>query len=192
MNKGGTDHRRTNARSRAPHARFRHRPGVFVRGRQPSRSRRDLRTRWSSSAGSRASTRRQRSFCMSTRRSRGRARPSANIPGSRFRKRSTSGSSERWQSFALRRDPRTPWAPPSIRQRVRNFETVLNAYYPTTTDMRLTPVRRRLLRALSAWRYQDAHRGAALGAQRIAARVSLSAAGDDGFLGTRLIAAAES
>ncbi len=61
---------------------------------------------------------------------------------------------ERWQSFALRRDPRTPWAPPSIRQRVRDFETVLNAYYPTTTDMRLTPVRRRLLRALSAWRYK--------------------------------------
>jgi anaerobic magnesium-protoporphyrin IX monomethyl ester cyclase len=61
---------------------------------------------------------------------------------------------DRWRSFSLRRDPRTPWAPPSIRQRVRDFETVLNAYYPTTTDMRLTPVRRRLLRALSAWRYK--------------------------------------
>ena len=60
---------------------------------------------------------------------------------------------ERWQSFALRRDPRTPWAPRSIRQRVRNFETVLNAYYPTTTDVRLTPARRRMLRAVSAWRY---------------------------------------
>ena len=61
--------------------------------------------------------------------------------------------SDRWQSFALRRDPRTPWAPRTIRRRVRNFETVLNAYYPTTTDMRLTPARRRMLRALSAWRY---------------------------------------
>ena len=61
--------------------------------------------------------------------------------------------SERWQTFALRRDPRTPWAPRSIRQRMRNFETVLNAYYPTVTDMRLTPRRRQLLRAMAAWRY---------------------------------------
>ena len=60
---------------------------------------------------------------------------------------------ERWQSFALRRDPRTPWAPPSIRARVRNFETVLNAYYPTTTDVRLTRFRRSILRTLAAWRY---------------------------------------
>jgi anaerobic magnesium-protoporphyrin IX monomethyl ester cyclase len=61
--------------------------------------------------------------------------------------------SERWQSFSLRRNPRTPWAPTSIRQRVRNFETVLNAYYPTVTDMRLTAARRSLLRILAAWRY---------------------------------------
>lgn len=60
---------------------------------------------------------------------------------------------DRWASFALRRNPRTPWAPVSIRQRVRNFETVLNAYYPTVTDMRLTPSRRALLRVLAAWRY---------------------------------------
>jgi anaerobic magnesium-protoporphyrin IX monomethyl ester cyclase len=61
--------------------------------------------------------------------------------------------SERWQSFSLRRNPRTPWAPPSIRRQVRNFETVLNAYYPTVTDVRLTAVRRALLRTLASWRY---------------------------------------
>jgi radical SAM superfamily enzyme YgiQ (UPF0313 family) len=61
--------------------------------------------------------------------------------------------SDRWQSFAMRRDPRTPWAPRSIRQRVRNFETVLNAYYPTVTDLRLTPRRRQMLRTMAAWRY---------------------------------------
>jgi radical SAM superfamily enzyme YgiQ (UPF0313 family) len=61
--------------------------------------------------------------------------------------------SERWQSFSLRRNPRTPWAPSGIRARVRNFETVLNAYYPTVTDMRLTATRRRLLRTLASWRY---------------------------------------
>ena len=61
--------------------------------------------------------------------------------------------SERWQTFALRRDPNTPWSHGEVRQRVRDFESVLNAYYPTVTDMRMTPARRRLLRAASAWRY---------------------------------------
>ena len=63
--------------------------------------------------------------------------------------------SDRWQSFSLRRDPRTPWSPAGIRRRVRNFETVLNAYYPTVTDMRLTPWRRGLLRAAASWRYHS-------------------------------------
>ena len=61
--------------------------------------------------------------------------------------------SDRWQTFALRRDPSTPWSHGEVRQRVRDFESVLNAYYPTVTDMRMTPARRRLLRAASAWRY---------------------------------------
>ena len=62
---------------------------------------------------------------------------------------------DRWQSFSLRRNPQTPWAPASIRERVRNFETVLNAYYPTVTDTRLTPARRKMLRAMAAWRYHS-------------------------------------
>jgi anaerobic magnesium-protoporphyrin IX monomethyl ester cyclase len=61
--------------------------------------------------------------------------------------------SDKWQSFALRRDPSTPWSNGEVRQRVRDFESVLNAYYPTVTDVRMTPARRRLLRAASAWRY---------------------------------------
>jgi hypothetical protein len=70
-----------------------------------------------------------------------------------FPKRLDEWLNDRWQAFALRRDPRTPWSPSGIRQRVRNFETVLNAYYPTVTDMRLTRVRRTVLRAAAAWRY---------------------------------------
>lgn len=62
---------------------------------------------------------------------------------------------DRWLAFALRRDPRTPWSPGDIRRRVRNFETVLNAYYPTVTDTRLTPARRRLLKTTAAWRYHS-------------------------------------
>ncbi len=62
--------------------------------------------------------------------------------------------SDRWQTFALRRDPSTPWSHGDVRRKVRDFESVLNAYYPTVTDMRMTPARRRLLRAASAWRYR--------------------------------------
>ena len=61
--------------------------------------------------------------------------------------------SERWQAFALRRDPSTPWSHGEVRQKVRDFESVLNAYYPTVTDPGMTPARRKLLRAASAWRY---------------------------------------
>lgn len=61
--------------------------------------------------------------------------------------------SDRWQTFALRRDPRTPWSQGGVRRRVRDFESVLNAYYPTVTDQRLTRARRGLLRAAAAWRY---------------------------------------
>jgi radical SAM superfamily enzyme YgiQ (UPF0313 family) len=58
-----------------------------------------------------------------------------------------------WQSFSVRRDPRTPWLAPRLTRRVRNFESVLNAYYPTVTDTKLTRARRGLLRGLSALRY---------------------------------------
>jgi anaerobic magnesium-protoporphyrin IX monomethyl ester cyclase len=62
--------------------------------------------------------------------------------------------SDKWQTFALRRDPSTPWSQGDVRRKVRDFESVLNAYFPTVTDMRMTPARRRLLRAASAWRYR--------------------------------------
>ncbi|HYE85956.1 MAG TPA: radical SAM protein [Vicinamibacterales bacterium] len=65
--------------------------------------------------------------------------------------------SDRWSTFALRRDPSTPWSQGEVRRKVRDFESVLNAYYPTVTDTRMTPGRRKLLRAASAWRY---HTGA--------------------------------
>jgi radical SAM superfamily enzyme YgiQ (UPF0313 family) len=62
--------------------------------------------------------------------------------------------SERWQAFSLRRDPRTPWSH-AIQRKVRDFETVLNAYYPTVTDTRLTTVRRGMLRTAAAFRYHS-------------------------------------
>jgi radical SAM superfamily enzyme YgiQ (UPF0313 family) len=58
-----------------------------------------------------------------------------------------------WRHFALRRDPSTPWLNPQIKKRVRDFERVLNAYYPTVTDSRLTGLKRAALKALGGWRY---------------------------------------
>jgi radical SAM superfamily enzyme YgiQ (UPF0313 family) len=62
-------------------------------------------------------------------------------------------ASDRWRQAMLRRGDSMPWMAGGIKARVRNFERVLNAFYPTVTDRRLTPGRRALLRALSSWRY---------------------------------------
>jgi radical SAM superfamily enzyme YgiQ (UPF0313 family) len=59
-----------------------------------------------------------------------------------------------WAEFSQRRSSRVPWLEDPLRRRIHDFERVLNAYYPTTTDVRLTGMRRALLRALSAWRYK--------------------------------------
>lgn len=59
-----------------------------------------------------------------------------------------------WQQLMMRRGEGIPWIDQGIRRRIRNFERVLNAYYPTVTDRRITPARRALLRAVSAWRYR--------------------------------------
>ncbi len=61
-----------------------------------------------------------------------------------------------WEEFALRRSADLPWIKATPHRRVRNFESVINAYYPTTTDMRLktNPAMRMILKGLSGWRYK--------------------------------------
>jgi B12 binding protein/radical SAM family protein len=58
-----------------------------------------------------------------------------------------------WQQLSMRRGDNIPWIDSRVRRRVRNFERVINAYYPTATDRRLTPIHRAALKAASAWRY---------------------------------------
>ncbi len=62
--------------------------------------------------------------------------------------------SEDWLDFAQRHSAHMPWLPDELRRRIRNFERVLNAYYPTSTDVRLTGAWRHVLRAASGWRYR--------------------------------------
>ncbi len=74
--------------------------------------------------------------------------------GFRFPKTLDEWASPEWAKFSMRRDPSTPWFKDSTRRRVRNFESVINAYYPTVTDMRLQGQWKQALRALSGWRYK--------------------------------------
>lgn len=59
-----------------------------------------------------------------------------------------------WEKFDLRKNPLTPWLTPAAVDRIRDFETVLNGRYPTVSDIKLTPLRRRALSSLSALRYR--------------------------------------
>lgn len=63
-------------------------------------------------------------------------------------------ASDEWAEKSMRRSPGTPWSVDPIRNKVRNFETVINAFYPTVTDMRLQGAMRSLLKVVSGWRYQ--------------------------------------
>ncbi|MCA9970498.1 MAG: cobalamin-dependent protein [Anaerolineales bacterium] len=58
-----------------------------------------------------------------------------------------------WLDFSQRRSVGLPWMKRPLHQQLRDFERVLNAYYPTSTDVRLRGWRRWLLRGAAAWRY---------------------------------------
>ncbi len=59
----------------------------------------------------------------------------------------------RWENFDLRKNPMTPWLTPAMIDRILNFETVLNAYYPTVSDIKLTRLQRQAIRLFAAPRY---------------------------------------
>jgi radical SAM superfamily enzyme YgiQ (UPF0313 family) len=59
-----------------------------------------------------------------------------------------------WQNFDLRKNPLTPWLTPSMINKIKNFETVINAYYPTVSDFKLTNFQRRTIRSFASIRYK--------------------------------------
>jgi anaerobic magnesium-protoporphyrin IX monomethyl ester cyclase len=59
-----------------------------------------------------------------------------------------------WENFDLRRNPLTPWLKPYMVDRIRNFETVLNGYFPTVSDRRFSIWQKKLIRGISATRYR--------------------------------------
>jgi radical SAM superfamily enzyme YgiQ (UPF0313 family) len=60
-----------------------------------------------------------------------------------------------WQNFDLRKNPLTPWLTPAMVDKIKNFETVLNAYYPTVSDVRLSKLQRKIIHGLSTFRYRS-------------------------------------
>lgn len=59
-----------------------------------------------------------------------------------------------WENFDLRKNPLTPWLTPAMIDKIRNFETVLNGYYPTVTDIKLTSFKRKAIHLLAGIRYK--------------------------------------
>jgi radical SAM superfamily enzyme YgiQ (UPF0313 family) len=59
-----------------------------------------------------------------------------------------------WEKFDLRKNPLTPWLTPGMIKKIRNFETVINAYYPTVSDFKLTNFQKQMMRTLSSLRYK--------------------------------------
>jgi anaerobic magnesium-protoporphyrin IX monomethyl ester cyclase len=63
--------------------------------------------------------------------------------------------SEEWLDFSQRRSETLPWIKRGLQEQLLDFERVINAYYPTSTDAKLSGPWRALLRAVSAWRYHS-------------------------------------
>jgi radical SAM superfamily enzyme YgiQ (UPF0313 family) len=60
-----------------------------------------------------------------------------------------------WENFDLRKNPLTPWLTPAMVDKIMNFETVLNGYYPTASDFRIKGIKKSILRGISKIRYQS-------------------------------------
>lgn len=63
--------------------------------------------------------------------------------------------SPEWENFDLRKNPLTPWLKPEMIDKIKNFETVLNAYHPTVSDIKLTPLKIKIMKKISSWRYNN-------------------------------------
>ncbi|MBK8550887.1 MAG: B12-binding domain-containing radical SAM protein [Ignavibacteria bacterium] len=62
-------------------------------------------------------------------------------------------TSEKWKSFDLRKKTMTPWLKSYHINKIQNFDKVLNAFYPTVSDLKIRGWRKKLLNALGSWRY---------------------------------------
>jgi radical SAM superfamily enzyme YgiQ (UPF0313 family) len=79
----------------------------------------------------------------------------ARAKGFRFPETLEEWVSPQWQEFSQRHNIEVPWLNNELRRQLRDFRWVLDAYFPTSTDRRMTALKRAVLRSLSAWRYHS-------------------------------------
>jgi len=60
-----------------------------------------------------------------------------------------------WEKFDLRKNPLTPWLTPEMVDKIKDFETVLNGYYPTASDFRIKGLKKKILQTIASIRYQN-------------------------------------
>jgi len=60
-----------------------------------------------------------------------------------------------WENFDLRKNPLTPWLTGEMIDKIKDFETVLNARFPTVSDIKLSSFQRKTMQAISSFRYQQ-------------------------------------
>lgn len=75
--------------------------------------------------------------------------------GFRFPKHLEEWIHPEWENFDLRKNPLTPWLKPAMIDYIRNFEIVLNGYYPAVSDIRLSNWQYNFIRTVSRLRYQS-------------------------------------
>lgn len=59
-----------------------------------------------------------------------------------------------WENFDLRKNPLTPWLTSKMVDKVKNFETVINARFPTSTDPKTTKLQKNVIKQLASFRYK--------------------------------------
>ncbi|MDR3610028.1 MAG: radical SAM protein [Ignavibacteriaceae bacterium] len=60
-----------------------------------------------------------------------------------------------WEKFDTHNNPLTPWLTSEMVEKIHNFETVLNGFYPTVSDYKLVPLQRKMIKTLSLFRYKN-------------------------------------
>ncbi|MEI7977517.1 MAG: radical SAM protein [Bacteroidota bacterium] len=75
--------------------------------------------------------------------------------GFRFPQKLEDWLDDAWENFDLRKNPLTPWLTPAMIDKIKNFETVLNGYYPTVSDVRMGKIKRGIVKQISKIRYQN-------------------------------------
>lgn len=63
-------------------------------------------------------------------------------------------ATDRWQRFTTQKDPSAPWLGLRTKRLIDDFDVVVTSRWPTLQDIRMPAWGRRLLKALSDWRYR--------------------------------------